>query len=310
MIFQIQIFVIFDKVLIWKVVIVMDKVELDINKLYKEFSRLMSVGIKEASIKTMSDLLKNKKVENESLFVIEGLWAYEKISNSNIKVKTFEFCPDFIKNDCMLEIVRAFIGISDESYLISSNLCSRLSSRDGKEGFFLLCSYKQCDFEDIELKKNNLVVILDGLEKPGNIGTIIRSVDGAGGDSVIICNSKVRKANQKLIKSSMGSSFNLPVIESDIIKTIMWLKDNGFRIVVTDLKANKNYYNVDYNGRVAIVAGNEIHGISDIWYKYDCEKVIIPMFGSADSLNVGVAAAMVVYEASYQQRNLYNIEKV
>jgi len=102
----------------------------------------------------------------------------------------------------------------------------------------------------------------------------------------------------------MGSSFILPVIKSDITKTIIWLKSNGFKIIVTDLKASISYYNADYKGRISIIAGNEIHGISNIWNEYECERVIIPMFGVADSLNVGVATSMVIYEASYRQREL------
>ncbi|WP_410506363.1 TrmH family RNA methyltransferase [Haloimpatiens sp. FM7315] len=280
--------------------------ELDIEQLYREFSNLKLVGSKESSIRIMNDLIKNKKIDDENLFVIEGLWAYEKIIKSNIGIRNFVFCPEFIKNKDMLKMVRLIVSAADDSYLISSNLCSRLSSRDSGEGFFMLCSFPQYKLDDIELKENNLLVILDGLEKPGNIGTIIRSVDGAGGDGVVICNSKVRKTNQKLIKSSMGSSFILPVINSDITEIVMWLKSNGFKIIVTDLKASKSYYNADYKGKIAIIAGNERHGISDIWNEYECEceRVIIPMFGVADSLNVGVATTMVVYEASFCQKDL------
>jgi len=274
------------------------------EQLYREFSTLKLVGGKESSIRIINDLLKNKKVEDENLFVIEGLWAYEKILNSDIRIRNFVFCPEFIKNEEMADMVRIIVSAADDSNIISSNLCNKLSSRDSGEGFFMLCSFPQYKLDDIELKENNLLVILDGLEKPGNIGTIIRSVDGAGGDGVIICNSKVRKTNQKLIKSSMGSSFMLPVINSDIRETVNWLKNNEFNIIVTDLRATKSYYNADYKGRVAIIAGNEIHGISESWNDLECERVIIPMFGGADSLNVGVAATMVVYEASFNQREL------
>ncbi|WP_346939845.1 RNA methyltransferase [uncultured Clostridium sp.] len=277
---------------------------LDIEQLYGEFSHLKLVGGKDHSIRLINGLIKNKKGEDEDLFVIEGLWAYEKIIKSDIRIRSFVFCPEFIKNKSILDMVKFIVGVADDSCLISSNLCNRLSSRDSGEGFFLLCSFPQYDLKDIKLKENNLLVILDGLEKPGNIGTIIRSVDGAGGDGVIICNSKVRKTNQKLIKSSMGSSFMLPVVNSDITILVRWLKSNGFKIIVTDLRATKNYYNVDYKGRIAIIVGNEIHGISEIWNEYECERVIIPMFGGADSLNVGVAATMVVYEASICQKDL------
>jgi len=277
---------------------------LNIEELCEEFSHLKLVGSKDNSIRLINGIIKNKKVEDEDLFVIEGLWAYEKIIKSDIRIRNFVFCPEFIKNKSSLEMVKFIVGEADDSCLISSNLCNRLSSRDGGEGFFLLCSFPQYDLKDIKLKENNLLVILDGLEKPGNIGTIIRSVDGAGGDGVIICNSKVRKTNQKLIKSSMGSSFMLPVVNSDITLLVRWLKSNGFKIIVTDLKATKSYYNVDYKGRTAIIAGNEIRGISDIWNDQECERVIIPMFGGADSLNVGVATTIVVYEASICQKDL------
>lgn len=277
---------------------------LDIEQLCEEFSHLKLVGSKDNSIRLINRLIKNKKVEDEDLFVIEGLWAYEKIIKSNIRIINFVFCLEFIKNKSILDMVKSISMVAENSCLMSSNLCKRLSSRDSGEGFFLLCSFPQHGLEDIKLKDNNLLVVLDGLEKPGNIGTIIRSVDGAGGDGVIICNSKVRKTNQKLIKSSMGSSFMLPVVNSDIELIVRWLKSNGFKIIVTDLKATKNYYNVDYKGRIAIIAGNEIHGISNIWNSHECERVIIPMFGGADSLNVGVATTIVVYEASICQKNL------
>lgn len=276
----------------------------DIERLNKEFSGLRSIGVKDSLIRTIIDLIKNKKVQEDNLFVIEGLWAYEKIIKSNVRIRNFIFCPELIKNKAMLEMVRLIISAADQSYIISSNLCSRLSSRDSSEGFFLLCNYPQYKLNDIELKENNLLVILDGLEKPGNIGTIIRSVDGAGGDAVIICNTKVRKTNTKLIKSSMGSACILPVINSDIGEIITWLKSNGFRLIVTDLSASNSYYSVNYKGRAAIIVGNEIHGISNIWREQSCERVIIPMFGGADSLNVGAAATMVVYEASFCQKDL------
>lgn len=277
---------------------------LDIEQLCEEFSHLKLVGSKDNSIRLINRLIKNKKVEDEDLFVIEGLWAYEKIIKSNIRIINFVFCLEFIKNKSILDMVKSISMVAENSCLMSSNLCKRLSSRDSGEGFFLLCSFPQHGLEDIKLKDNNLLVVLDGLEKPGNIGTIIRSVDGAGGDGVIICNSKVRKTNHKLIKSSMGSSFMLPVVNSDIELIVRWLKSNGFKIIVTDLKASNNYYDANYKGRIAIIVGNEIHGISEIWNKYECERIIIPMFGGADSLNVGVAATMVVYEASLSQKNL------
>jgi TrmH family RNA methyltransferase len=203
-------------------------------------------------------------------------------------------------------MVKTIIGVAENTYTISSKVCERISGRDGAEGFFMLCEMPHYGLDDIKLEENCLVIVLDGLEKPGNVGTIVRTVDGAGGKAIIHVNRRARLFNHEMIKSSMGSSFILPIIGAGLEETAEWLVNNGFKIVLTDLKANKYHYEADYSGRVAVVAGNERHGVSEKWYSYDCERVIIPMLGGADSLNVGVATSLVAYEASLQQRGMLN----
>lgn len=269
-----------------------------------EISNIRTIGIKDDTVKTLIDLSRNKKIEDDSLFMVEGLWAYEKLIQSEVKIEAFLFCPDFIKSAAVMELTRALIKLAGRAYQISSKICERISGQDKREGFFLLCRARIYTLGDIKLKKDNLIVILDGIEQSGNAGTIIRSVDGAGGDAVVLCGSKIKRNNRKLIKASMGASFILPVVQAEISETLVWLKSNGFRIVLTDLTAQKSYFEVDYSGRIAIVAGNEIHGISDEWRKHECEKVIIPMFGGADSLNVGIATSLVTYEASMRQKGI------
>lgn len=284
----------------------MDNIEaLDGFHLCEEFSHVRAIGLKDPLVKKISDLINNKRVEDDNLFVIEGLWAYEKIIKSNAEIKSFIFCPEYIKKETTLKMVKNLISISESTYTLSNKLCKNLSSRDSSEGFFFICKMPEYKLDDIVLSKNNVFVILDGLEKPGNIGTIIRSVDGAGGDAVILCNRKIKRTNYNLIKASMGSSFIVPVIEVEIEGLAQWLQENGFKIVLTDLKAKENYINIDYSGRIAIVAGNEKHGISELWDSFECEKVIIPMLGGgADSLNVGIATTMVTYEASLRQKGM------
>lgn len=282
----------------------MDNRLVEYGKFPDEFSWIEPVGIKHPDIVLLGQLISNRKVENEYLFAIEGLWAYEKILQGNVKIKTFVFCTEYIKNMHISEMVRSLTGVAENTYTISNKICQRISGRDGAEGFFMLCEMPHYRLEDIKLDDNCLVVILDGLEKPGNVGTIIRTVDGAGGNAVIHVNRRARLFSHEVIKSSMGSSFILPIIGAEISDTVEWLTRNGFKIILTDLKADKYHYEADYSGRVAIVAGNERHGISEKWYEYNCDRVIIPMHGGADSLNVGVATALVTYEASLQQRGM------
>lgn len=273
---------------------------LDSCKVNQRYSRIQPLGCKDPMLRVFN----YKRIEQSNIVLVEGLWAYEKLIKGSVEVETFAFCPEYIKTPAMLGIVDSIIAMAEKSYIISTKTCEKLSTQDSSEGFFMLCRLHEYKLEDIKLQKENLVVILDGVEQAGNIGTIIRSVDSAGGDAVILCDSKVRRNNLKLVKSSMGACFTLPVLQAELSEVIEWLIEKGFRIVVTDLAAEKNYFDTDYSGRVAIVAGNERHGISEIWRKQKCERVIIPMLGGSDSLNVGIATTLVAYEASMRQKGL------
>jgi TrmH family RNA methyltransferase len=265
---------------------------------------ILAVSFQHPLIKELYNLIHEKKVDDESLFAIEGLWAFEKIIKSRVIIKTFAFCPEQVTSKRIAEIVRRISGLARNTYTISDRTCDRLSNRDGAEGFFMDCSLPARKLDDLKPGADSVIAVLDGLEKPGNIGSIIRSVDGAGGDAVIICNRKACLTNYRVVKSSMGSSLVLPVIEAGIDEAVQWLGQNGYRLIVTDLTANKFYCNAEFSGRIAVVAGNEIHGISDRWRSQECERVIIPMLGGADSLNVGFATTMVVYEASLRQKGI------
>ena len=143
---------------------------------------------------------------------------------------------------------------------------------------------------------------MDGLEQPGNIGAILRSFDCAGGDFAIVTNKQARLTNSRLVRSSLGASFMMPVLEAEIGEVQNWLVKNNFKCIITDLQGKKSYRDVDYKGRIAIVAGNEHTGISDSWrHLKTSESVIIPMLGSCESLNVGFASTLVSYEAGLQK---------
>ena len=130
----------------------------------------------------------------------------------------------------------------------------------------------------------------------------MRSFDCAGGDFAIVTNKQARLSHSRLVRSSLGASFMLPVLEAEIGEVQNWLENNNFKCVVTDLQAKQSYREIDYSGRIAIIAGNEHTGISDSWRKLPHSKsIIIPMLGSCESLNVGFASTLVSYEAGLQK---------
>lgn len=266
-------------------------------KKYK--GKLKTIGVSHEFIKEIVGINNNTKPNPKKLFMLEGIWALQKAISYNLEIEYFAFCPEMVYTKEGEKIIEEYIKRAHESFIVSKKTMSKITEKgDNPDGLVGVCILPKYSLEDIKLSKNNLVVILDGLEIPGNVGTIIRTVDGVDGDGVILCNRKARLTHPKLIKSSQGSNFTVPIIEGDVLTIKKWLKDNNFTIYLTDTRAEEEYHEVNFNGRVAIVAGGERHGMSREWYDDDAKLLKIPMFGHCDSLNVAIATTIVLYEAS------------
>jgi len=182
-------------------------------------------------------------------------------------------------------------------------LCS-ITEWERPDGLAAIVQLPRFRWQDIQLSEHNALLVLDGLQIPGNIGTIIRCADGAGADGIIITNRRQLLSHPKLLRASMGSLFSFPVIDTDVTEAITWLKRQHFMIVTTETNAALSYRSASYRGRVVVVMGNEHSGISRAWHEAQDMSVVIPMNGHADSLNVGNAAALMVYEMLYHQDRL------
>lgn len=273
------------------------------------FNNSTVAGISSDEVALAKSLVENK-CKNKNLFICEGLWATDKLINNNFKITHFFYNADKVKSgkatDDELEKIAKLAKFSLKTYTVSEKACKKISDREGFDEYFIVAEMKNYSLDSLEKmlvgKTNILAIVMDGLEQPGNIGAILRSFDAAGGDFAIIVNKKARLSNSRLVRSSLGASFMLPAIEEDIEVVQNWLVKNNFKCVVTDLTATKSYRDVDYSGRIAIIAGNEHTGISNSWRNVkNAEKIIIPMLGSVESLNVGFASTLVAYEAGLQK---------
>lgn len=283
---------------------------MDINNLkQKIILKSFNAGISSQEVANAKLLVENK-VKNSNKFVCEGLWAVEKLIEKKIKVTEFFFNIDKINSgnidEKSLEKIAKMIDYSPKNYAISEKACKKISDRDGYDEFFIIAEQPSISLLDLEKKfagnNNVLAIVMDGLEQPGNIGAILRSFDCAGGDFAIVTNKQAKLTNSRLVRSSLGASFTIPVLEAEIGEVQEWLERNNFKTVVTDLQGKKSYRDVDYSGRIAIIAGNEHTGISDSWrHLPHSESIIIPMLGSCESLNVGFASTLVSYEAGLQK---------
>ena len=283
---------------------------IDINKQISAIrEKSVVAGISSDEVANVKSLVENK-CKDKTLFVCEGLWAVDKLIEKNFEVLQFFYNADKLISGTLpekdIEKIANMALYAKKTFAISEKSCKKISDREGYDEYFIVAKLKNYTLKDIEEmfkgKDNVLAIVMDGLEQPGNIGAILRSFDCAGGDFAIVVNKQARLSNSRLVRSSLGASFMLPILEAEIGEVQDWLAKNNFKCVVTDLQAKKSYREIDYSGRIAIVAGNEHTGISASWRKLkNSESIIIPMLGSCESLNVGFASTLVAYEAGLQK---------
>ncbi|SCL90682.1 TrmH family RNA methyltransferase [Sporanaerobacter sp. PP17-6a] len=267
-------------------------------------NKIQFIGKNNRIINIIRALNKNTKPNPEKLGVVEGIWELNMVEKYNIKIKYFLISIEEIYTIEAQELVNSYAESTQKIFAISKKVFEAISEKVNSQGLIAVCYLPIKSLEDIPLKNNSTLVILDGLEIQGNVGTIIRSADATDVDGVIFTNRKIRLNHPKLIRSSMGSFFKVPVIDSNFDETIKWLNKNNFKIILTDTKGNLNFYESDYTGRIAVVMGSEKYGISEEWYSTNHTSVSIPMFGDCDSLNVAIAATVILYEITLKQKKL------
>lgn len=264
------------------------------------------IGRKSPQTKWIKDVIHQKHTDAETYFVIDGIWLHEQACRNPLRVHSFIVCPKLVYSSESAAVVKQYIQLAERIYVIDSEeLIQRFSDQDDPHGLISICVHPKLMLDDLALREKNMVIVLDGLETPGNIGTIIRSVDGAGGDAVILCKREgsARLNHPKLIRASQCTCFAVPMIEATVQEIKEWLRKNGFTTFLLDAGSTAHeYHEFPYAGRVAIVAGNERYGISSAWYEGKYQRIFIPMFGQIDSLNVGIASSIVLYEASLKQK--------
>jgi TrmH family RNA methyltransferase len=184
---------------------------------------------------------------------------------------------------------------------VSALVLDRIAYGDRSGGVVATVAVPDLSLAGLNLPANPLVVVLEGVEKPGNLGAVLRSADGAGADAVIAADPRTDLFNPNAVRASLGTIFAVPVAAGSSAEVRAHLAGAGVRIVVARVDGSVQYTDVDLRGPVAIVLGSEADGVSDAWSGPDVAPVVLPMLGVADSLNVSVAAAVLLYEARRQR---------
>jgi TrmH family RNA methyltransferase len=245
---------------------------------------------------------KSKIRKKENLFVIEGLRELTLAVKGGYTVENVLFLPELISKDD----VKKIINPSTKLIEISKSVFEKIAHRSTTEGIIAIAKTKNHTLKNLNFKSNNpLILVAEAPEKPGNIGAILRTADAAKIDVVLIANPKTDIYNPNIIRSSVGCVFTNSIGVGSTNDILSFLKQQNIEIYVTALhKDAEKYTKQDFTKPSAIVVGTEATGLSDEWLKNN-KKIIIPMRGEIDSLNVSVSAAIIIFEA-IRQRDLTN----
>jgi RNA methyltransferase, TrmH family len=253
-------------------------------------------------IKQVIKLFDRRDREKNQQFVIEGYREILRAVEKGHPIETLFYCRDFFlqKNE---EALLKKIQQRAKTFSCSRSVFKKISFRDRPDGLVAVAPIRPLTLEDLSknLSPRPLLVIVEGIEKPGNLGTILRSCDGAGVDGLIVCDRCTDLYNPNVVRASLGTLFTVPSLEASFMETIDFIQKNQIATVAASPDGKKNYTDIDMSKPIAIVLGCEQYGLSDKWRERCDDKVQIPMLGHADSLNVAQAATLMVYEAQRQR---------
>jgi tRNA G18 (ribose-2'-O)-methylase SpoU len=265
---------------------------------------LQPVGFQHPAVKQVLHIQHNTAPNRYKLFVAEGLWAHNLLLETGAPIDTFLWCPEAIYADEAHLRAQQVAERAERAYRVSLRTLEKISERDKPDGLLSLAALPRWDVDDLRFGKSALVLVADGLEIPGNLGTLIRSLDACGADCLVLTNRRTRLTHPKVIRASQGTILTVPTVEFEAVEDAAgWLDANRFTVLLADTDDAINYRQANYRGRTALVVGSERYGVAKPWYDRGYAKVAVPMLGSGDSLNVSVSASILLYEAKARKAN-------
>lgn len=250
-------------------------------------------------IKSLVLLQEKAKARRQSgTFLIEGLREIELAIQGGYELETILFLPELISESQVLKISNQQI----QTIAINKEVYQKLAYRDTTEGIIAVAKSKSTQLSDLKLSDNPLILIAEAPEKPGNIGALLRTADAAQLDAVIIANPKSDLYNPNIVRSSVGGLFTNQIATGTTTEIITFLQSKKINFYCATLQNATPYHKQDYTNPTAIVVGTEATGLTQEWRDHATQNIIIPMQGAIDSMNVSVAAAVLIFEAK-RQRN-------
>lgn len=255
-------------------------------------------------VKAAAQLRDRRERDATGLTVVDGARELRRALEAGVQVVEAFVCESLLAGPDARAALDALDGLARGGtpvHRTTEAAQSKLAFGDRAEGLVVVIRPPTTDLAALALPPDALVVVIEGVEKPGNVGAVLRSADGAGADAVIAASPRTDLANPNVIRASAGTVFSVPLAAAPAEDVRDWLRANGIRMLATRVEAATPYTDVDLTGRVALVLGAEDRGLTDTWTGDDIETIRLPMRGVADSLNVSVTAAILLYEARRQR---------
>jgi TrmH family RNA methyltransferase len=252
-------------------------------------------------VKHVLALRDRKQRQKEGLMVVEGHDELEVALGCGVSPRTLFYSPALFGAVDSQALLARFREQPAEMIEVESRVFKKMAYRENPDGWLALVPIPARKLEDLALGPAPLVAVVEAVEKPGNLGAILRSADAAGCDAVILCDPTVDLGNPNVVRSSRGTVFSVPVAVASSEAALRWLKARGIRVVAASPEAETLYTRVDLRGPVAIAVGAERQGLSDVWRRAADQRACIPMRGRIRSLNVASAAALFLFEAVRQR---------
>lgn len=246
--------------------------------------------------------LRNRRErETTGLTVVDGTREVARALLAGVDVTEAFVCEELLRSDESRGALEALVRAGVRPTTLSGAAFARLAFGDRSDGIVAVARIPQTTLERLALPRDPLVIVLESVEKPGNLGAVLRSADGAGADALIAADPRTDLFNPNAIRASLGTIFSVPVAAAPTPDALAWLRGHGLRIVAARVDAEHLHTEAELTGPLAIALGSEATGLSAAWHAPDVISIRIPMLGVADSLNVSVAAAVLLYEARRQR---------
>ena len=247
--------------------------------------------------------------EETGEMIVEGFRECRRALDNGYRPYAIFHCPElYLKNENESQLVADAERAGADVFTCSKTAFVKMAYKERPDGLLMTGPHVAKRLADLELPPNALVIVTESIEKPGNLGTILRSADAAKVAAVIVCDRTTDIHNPNVVRASTGTMFSVPIVEASSDEALAWLKEKGFKVLAATPHAEKLHFEVDLTGNVAIALGAEQYGLTRKWMDGAELRVRIPMLGLADSLNVSAAATILVYEA-VRQRIAAGIDK-